>query len=183
MRPVVLVAVALLVWAAAPPARAVDWPVRIPLPRHDVAVGVSGGVSFGERGAFDRREVTALGGADVSWLHGLFGLHLGIHAHPEGTGTRVGATLEASVWYVLLLGAGVGQGWMRGGGAEGVPDRVTSLSLLLAAPFPVARFDDGRAGALVLAPYFRTGLRFRHAEDVDSRHHAGLMLRWTSFGF
>ncbi|MCB9729819.1 MAG: hypothetical protein H6744_15270 [Deltaproteobacteria bacterium] len=171
--------------ALAPPARAeFDWPARIPLPHHDIAVGLSGGIVIGEDlgDSARHRPIYGLAGLDVSWLHGLFGLHLGLHAHPEGTTTRVGGTLEASVWYVVMLGIGASYGVTTGDGDPDVPHRARGLSFFVGVPIPIARLGAGH-GALVLVPYVRPGVRFIGRGDLAGFHQAGVQLRWTSFSF
>jgi hypothetical protein len=184
-RPAAALVLALGLLGAASPARAeFDWPVRVPRPHHDIAIGLSGGIAFGEdlHDSLRRRPIYGLGGVDASWLHGIFGLHLGLHAHPEGTTTRVGATLEATVWYVVMLGLGASYGVTVGDPDREVPRRVPGLTLFIGVPFPIARLPAGH-GALVLVPYVRPGIRFHGHGDLSGFHHAGLQLRWTSFGF
>jgi hypothetical protein len=182
---VLFFAVAISAIATSLPARAeLDWPARIPLPHHDIAVGVSGGLAFGEDlgDSMRRRPLYGLGGVDVSWLHGVFGLHLGLHAHPEGSTTRVGGTLEATVWYVVMLGLGGSYGVSTDDSDPAVARHARGLTFFLGVPFPIARLGRGR-GAIALVPYVRPGVRFHGAGDVSGFHQAGLQIRWTSFGF
>lgn len=184
--PVALI-LAVVISAIAPssPARAeFDWPPRVPLPHHDIAVGISGGLAFGEDlgASMRRRPLYGLGGVDVSWLHGVFGLHLGLHAHPEGSTTRVGGTLEATVWYVVMLGLGGSYGVTTGDGDPAVARHARGLTFFLGVPIPIARLRHGR-GAIVVMPFVRPGVRFHGAGDVSGFHQAGLQIRWTSFSF
>lgn len=168
--------------AASPAAHAeVDYRSDLDLPHLDVAVGLSAGVAFDEDAS--RRSTGALGGVDVSLLHGFFGAHLGLRAHPEGGSVRLGAVAEVSWWYLVLLGAGVGVGALAGDGGPRVPRSAVALTFLVGIPFPVARLDDGAAGSLVLVPYGRPGLRFLADGDIAGFHEVGLMLKWSSFGF
>ena len=82
-----------------------DWPLQVRLPVHDIAVGVHGGVSFAED--HGRAATTGAAGVDLSYLHGAFGAHLSLTAHPERTGVRLQPLGEVTVWYVGLFGAGI----------------------------------------------------------------------------
>ncbi len=176
-------ALALVAVAAPPVARAaIDYPVVMDLPDWDVAIGLSGGLAFGESGRARHRG--ALVGLDVGLLQGVAGLHLGVRGWREGWGWRLVGSLEATVWYVGLFGVGVSYGAMGGEGGPDVPDEAVALTFLIAAPVLLSRLgDDGDAGALVLAPYGRPGLRFEQGGGLRGHHEVGLMLRWTSFGY
>ncbi|MCB9731559.1 MAG: hypothetical protein H6745_02865 [Deltaproteobacteria bacterium] len=176
-----LAAAAGLALAPAGAARAVDYPPVMPLPSWDLAVGLTGGVAFGE--ARSGGEPGFLAGVDVGLLEGVLGLHVGLRTHREGYAQRLGGLVEATVWYVVMLGVGVRFGHMLDDGGPGVPEDEIGLTVLVAAPFPVWRLDDGAAGALVVAPFFRPGLRFLADGAWEGYHEAGVMLRWTSFGF
>lgn len=174
--------VALLWGTWAPGARAeFDYPVTLRVPSWDVGVGLSGGVAFGEGG--ERWSSGALGGVDGYLLHGVFGLHLGVRAHPEGESTRVEGLAELSWWYLVMLGAGVTVGRMAAPGGPGVPASSLGFRALVAFPLPIWRLDGGRGGAFVLMPFVRPGLRFLGRGQVVGYHEAGLSLAWTSFGF
>jgi hypothetical protein len=154
-----------------------DWPLTLRLPDRDVAVGISGGVAFGE--ARDLHGVGGAGGVKVSLLHGLFGLHTSLRFHREGYSYRLSGGLEASFWYVVLVGAGAEVGGMLGKGGPGVPPLAAAMTVLIAFPVPVAKLGDG--GSLWVVPYARPGMRFEGPEDVTGFHELGLMLEWTSF--
>lgn len=175
---------ALVLLALAPPSRAeIDWPIQLPLPEMDLAFGVYGGAAFGEDAP-----AGGLVGLEVSLLEGVFGVHAGLRGHREGRADRVGLSLEATWWYLLMLGAGVQVGWMTDEGGPEVPDTAVTLHVLVALPIPLWRIGEGASGALVIVPYGRPGLRFkdenaRGDSNVVGFHDAGLMLKWTSFGF
>lgn len=173
----------LMVVALAPgrAAAEVDYPVRIPLPALDVAVGLTGAWAFDEGPS--ARNTGGLVGIDVGVLDGVLGVHLGVRTHREGRAWRLGGLAELTVWYGLLLGVGARFGTMLDDGGPGVPTDEVGLTLLVAVPWPVVRLDGGRAGALVVVPYARPGFRFRGDAGVSGLHELGVMLRWTSFGF
>ncbi|MFT7581153.1 MAG: hypothetical protein ACI9MR_002827 [Myxococcota bacterium] len=156
-------------------------PARLSLPDWDVSIGVSTGVAFDETGTTGH--IGALFGVDVGLLHDVFGLHAGIRTHREGLDWRLGGYVEATAWYVLLLGLGVRFGEMLADGGDGVPDTEVGLTVLVAAPFSIARLDEGRDGSLIIVPYIRPGLRFVGAEDIVGFHEVGLMVRWSSWGW
>ncbi len=158
-----------------------DWPVSVSLPDNDWAVGVSGGVAFGEE--LRARTTGWLAGLDVSWLDGVFGIHGGLRVHREGFDHRLVGYLEATVWYVVLIGAGSHFGGMLGDGGPRVTARVVALHGYFGVPIPVARLGGGAMGALVVLPYVRPGMRWGDGGDVYGYHEAGVALRWTSFGF
>ena len=112
-------ALGVLLVVLAPPAYAeVDWSLDFPMPESDLAVGLGGGVAMGEAG-----RPGDLGGllcAGLSWLDGPFGLHATVYGHRERLANRLGGSLEATVWYVLLLGAGVSYGAMEAPGGDSV---------------------------------------------------------------
>lgn len=171
-----------LLVATAPPARAeFDWPVTLAVPDMDVAFGVTGGVAFGEDAR--ARQLGALVGVDASLLTGVFGLHVGLQGHPEGFSTRLGATVEATVWYLVMVGVGARFGALVGDGGPGIPDTTVALTVFVGIPIPLVRLCDGERGTLVLMPYARPGLRVAAVDDLSGFHEAGLMLKWTSFGF
>lgn len=163
------------------PSLAVDPSANLPLPSWDVAVGLTGGVAFAE--VDSSKQTGALVGVDVGLLEGVLGLHLGLRTHREGHAQRLGGLVEFTAWYVVLLGIGCRFGAMLAPGGPDAPDTEVGLTFLIAAPFPIARFDGGRDGALVLAPFARPGLRFAGGGEVTGFHEVGLMVRWTSFGF
>lgn len=171
------------VWGGwAPAARAeFDYPVTLRVPSWDVGVGLSGGVAFGEGAT--RLTSGALGGVDAYLLHGVFGLHVGVRAHPEGESTRIEGLGEVSWWYILMLGVGVTVGHTTSPPGPGVAASSLGFRALVALPLPLWRFDEGRDGALVLMPFVRPGLRFVGRGEVVGYHEAGLSLAWTSFGF
>ncbi|TNF35010.1 MAG: hypothetical protein EP329_06660 [Deltaproteobacteria bacterium] len=174
-----LVALALAV-AVTRPAWAIDYPVHLPLPDWDVAVGLTGGVAFDEVGGVSH--TGALASVDLGLLDGVLGLHLGLRTHREGESWRVGGLVELTAWYVVLLGVGCRFGHMVESGGPDVADDEVGLTVLVGIPFPLARLDEGRAGSLVLMPFARPGLRFDGGQ-VEGFHEVGLSLRWTSFGW
>lgn len=159
------------------------------LPDDDWAVGVSGAVVWDE----SESPLTGgpLGGLDVSYLDDVFGLHAGLRLQHEGRGERLAGLVEATAWYVLELGAGLRYGGMVSDAGvdagEAVPDRALDLTFIVALPIPVWRDCVDRAGALVIAPYARPGLRLTggdpDADDVRGFHEIGITVRWTSFAF
>lgn len=167
-----------------------QWPARahagepsanLPLPSWDIAIGLTGGVAFAE--VESSKQTGALFGVDVALLEGVLGLHLGLRTHREGYAQRLGGLVEFTAWYVVLLGVGCRFGAMLDAGGPDAPETEVGMTLLIAAPFPLVRLDGGRAGALVVAPFARPGLRFEGRGQVSGFHEVGLMLRWTSFGF
>ncbi len=179
-------AAALLLLLHTWPAQAWDYPRGIALPDSDVALGLSGGVGSVE--PWGRRTTGPHTSLDLSWLDGLWGLHASLSGQREGQSWRAGATLEATYWYVLLVGIGVGHGRMVDEGGPGIADRTSRLSILLGAPFVVARLgasEASGAGALALAPWVRPWVRLAGAQGREARGgmHAGLSLRWTSYRF
>ena len=116
---------------------------------------LGGGLALGEAG-----RPGDLGGllcASVSWLDGPFGVHATAYGHRERLSNRIGGSVEATVWYVLLLGAGVSRRHGRAG-RESVPEEATALTLFAGVPWPLARLDGG--GSVVLLTWARPGLRF-----------------------
>ncbi len=158
----------------------VDYRPDLALPQWDWAVGVSGGLAFGEDGS--QRSMGALGAVDLSLLHGFFGAHLSLRAHPEGSSVRLGAVAEVSWWYLVMVGAGVGVGAMADHGGPKVPPTTVTVTFVVGVPFLLTRLEDGEAGAIVLVPYGRPGLRIG-GRDLAGFHEAGLMLKWTTYGF
>jgi hypothetical protein len=177
------VGVAALLSVAAPAHAEVDWPLDAHLPHHDVAVGVSGGMAFGE--GHRRGSMGALGGLDVSYLHGVFGAHLSLSAFPERTGVRLQPLGELTLWYLALFGAGVSVAPMLGEVPTDVPKTAVALHALLGVPIPL--WSPGTPadpqGAFVMVPFVRPGLRLGPKGAVTGHHVVGLMLKWTSFGF
>jgi len=169
-----LIAVAALLLAG-PLARGQPPSSDLPLPQTDLAIGLVGGAAFGEL----RGQRGALVGADVGLLHGVLGVHLGVRTFPEGRGQRFGVLAELTVWYVVLLGVGVRHDVMVSGEDRLLPEAPWGVTFLIAVPFPIARLGGG---ALLVAPYARPGARFV-SDGVSGFHEAGLMVRWTSFGF
>lgn|GEM_PF-1829801 len=169
-----------LALAVSGPASAVEYPVHMSLPDWDLAVGLTGGVAFDERGGVSHTGVLA--GLDLSLLDGVLGLHLGVRTHREGYSWRVGGLAEVTAWYVVLVGVGCRFGHMVDSGGPGVRDSEVGLTVLVGVPFPLARLDEGRAGSLVLMPFARPGFRF-DGDGVAGFHEVGLSLRWTSFGW
>ena len=180
MRRLGLVLGFLLVVVVAPPAYAeVDWSLDFPMPESDVALGLGGGLALGEAG-----RPGDLGGllcASVSWLDGPFGVHATAYGHRERLSNRIGGSVEATVWYVLLLGAGVSFGAMDAPGGESVPEEATALTLFAGVPWPLARLDGG--GSVVLLTWARPGLRFEDSRSVSLHTQAGLSLLWSTFSF
>jgi hypothetical protein len=159
-----------------------DWPLSSRLPSHDVAVGVSGGVAFGESG--ERFTVGGAGAVDLSYLHGVFGAHLSLSASVERTGVRLQPTLELTFWYVALVGAGLSVAPFLGEAPRDVPETAVALHMIVGLPIPLwTTGPDGDSGSLCLVPFARPGFRVQDAGTVKGHHTVGLMLKWTSFGF
>ena len=174
-----LVAIGLVLGLAPATHAEFDWPLGAHLPHHDMAVGVTGGVAFGE--ADGRAAITGAAGLDLSYLHGVFGAHLSLSAFPERTGVRVQPLAEVTFWYVALFGAGVSVAPMVGEVPDGVPATAVALHALLALPIPLWSPDG--SGTFVIVPFARPGLRLGPRSAVTGHHTVGLMLKWTSFGF
>jgi len=174
-----LAALALVVGLAPAAHGEFDWPVGAHLPHHDLAVGVTGGLAFGE--ADGRPAFSGVGGIDLSYLHGVFGAHISLAAFPERTGVRVQPLAEVTFWYVALFGAGVSVAPMVGDVPSGVPPTAVALHVLLGVPIPL--WSPGESGALVLVPFTRPGLRLGPRGAITGHHTVGVMLKWTSFEF
>ena len=159
----------------------VDLPAVMRGPDLDIAVGLAGGVGFSE--TLDRSTTGPVGGVDLSLLDGAFGLHGAFRLSTEGHGMRFNSVIEISWWYVVMLGVGGGVGIMTEDGGPDLADVVGSMTMLIAVPFPVLRLSEGSCGAIVLMPYVRPGLRFHGADAITGFHEAGLMVKWTSYGF
>ena len=99
-----------------------NWPLNATLPNHDLAVGLTGGVAYGEQGG--QGAFGALGGVHVSYLHGVMGAELTLLTHPERTGVRLEVLTEMTVWYVFLIGVGVGLGDVIGASSMQPSDTV-----------------------------------------------------------
>jgi len=194
----------LLAPLVAPACGTIDPAVPMSLPDDDYAIGISSGLAWDEAA-----DVFAVGasrgsqgvvGLDVGYLDSVFGLHGGLSMHGELATERLSVRLEATAWYGLLFGLGARVGWLVGdptpyelSGPSQIPEPdATSVDLtaLIALPIPLWSDCEGRAGALVLAPYARPGLRLTGAADGTHRedtirgfHEVGLMLRWSSFSF
>ena len=170
----------LLLVTMAPVAHAeVDWSLDFAMPVDDLAVGIGGGVAVGEEA-----QPGDLGGlmcASVSWLDGALGLHGTVYGHRERRANRVGGALEATVWYVLLMGAGVSHGVMDAPGGDTVPRASTAFTLFAGVPWPMMRLADG--GALVVMAWARPGLRFEDRSSVSLHTQAGLSLLWSTYSF
>ena len=157
-----------------------DPAVPMRLPEHDLAVGLSGGVVYDERG--DHGSFGALGGADVGYLHDVWGVHVGLRVQREGDAERLSVLVEGTVWYGFLFGLGTRFGWLVTDTDPilAIPHQAVDLTFLLALPIPIG-------GHFVVAPYARPGLRLTGGDpdpdDVRGFHEVGLMLRWTSFAF
>ena len=163
------------------PGRAeVDWPVRIALPRMDLAVGATAGVAFDA--GLNRGRSGVLGGVRLSLLHDALGAHITAHTHREGQGVRVGIGAEITCWYLALFGLGVSREGIQGEPGAETPDQVTTLTMLLAVPIPLWR-TGGTGGTWVLMPYMRPGWRLAEDGATVVYHHAGVTLGWTSYGF
>jgi hypothetical protein len=161
------------------PARAeYDWSLDIPMPDADLAFAVGGGLALGEAGR--PGDLGGLATLTASWLDGPFGVHLSAVGHQERRAQRIGGALEATVWYVLLLGAGVSHGVMNADGGPEVPREVTALTFFVGAPWPVARYDSG---TLVLLAWARPSTRFEAGDELTLSTQLGVNLAWTTFGF
>jgi len=180
----------------------VDPAVPMSLPDNDYAIGLSSGLAWDEAA-----DVFAVGaargsqgvvGLDVGYLDSIFGLHGGLSLHGELATERLSLRVEATAWYGLLFGLGARVGWLVGDPTPyelSAPPKIpepdhtsVDLTALLALPIPLWSDCEGRAGALIIAPYARPGLRLTGAADGTPRadtirgfHEVGLMLRWSSF--
>ena len=149
------------------------------MPQQDVAFGVGGGVALGEQQR--RGDLGGLLCASASWLDGPLGLHATAYGHRERRANRLGVSVEATVWYVLLLGAGVSHGVMEDSGGPEVPEEATALTLFAGVPWPVTRLPDG--GSLVILAWTRPALRFDEAQAVSLHTQLGVNLLWSTFSF
>lgn len=162
----------------APPARAdVDWPLDFAMPQGDLAMGLGGGLALGEE--LRPGDLGGLVCLSASWLDGPFGLHATAYGHRERRANRLGASLEATVWYVLLLGAGISHGVMDAPGGPEVPEEATALTLFAGVPWPVMRLEAG--GSWLILPWVRPGLRIDSAQGVSLHTQVGANLVWTTF--
>jgi len=150
-------------------------------PDSDWIVGASAAVIWDETEPVGQGE--ALGGLDVGWIDGLVGVHAGLRVHGEGTRTRVGALVEGTVWYGVVLGLGARVGFATSGPVGPAVD----LTILLALPIPIIQDCADRAWTVLLVPYARPGFRLtggdRDADDVRGVHELGVSVRFTTFGF
>ncbi len=163
-----------------PAARAeIDWSLDFAMPDKDLAVGFGGGLAVAEEAR--PGDLGGLVCASASWLDGPLGLHATLYGHRERQADRLGASLEATIWYVLLLGGGVSHGAMLEPGGRGVPQRASALTLFAGVPWPVVRLEDG--GSIVVLAWTRPALRFADRSSVSLHTQVGLSLLWSSFGF
>ncbi len=181
-----------------------DPAVPMSLPDDDYAVGISTGLAWDEAAdvlAFGAsRGSQGVVGLDVGYLDSVFGLHGGLSLHGELATERLSVRFEATAWYGLLFGLGTRVGWLVGDPTPyelSAPSRIpepaatsVDLTALVALPIPLWSDCEGRAGALVIAPYARPGLRLsgaadgtHHEDTIRGFHEVGLMLRWSSFAF
>jgi hypothetical protein len=159
-----------------------DWPLTSQLPHHDVAIGLSGGVAFGESG--ERNTVGASGGVDLSYLHGVFGAHVSLSAFVERTGVRLQPLAEVTLWYVALVGVGLSVSPFLGELPGDVPETAVALHMMVGIPIPLWSANDGeQGGSVCIVPFARPGFRVQEAGAVKGHHSLGLMLKWSSFGF
>ncbi|MGB0588478.1 MAG: hypothetical protein ACPGU1_02250 [Myxococcota bacterium] len=184
MRRIRALALALVLIAGLPHSAAAefDWPLTSRLPHHDIAVGLNGGVAFGDSG--ERFTTGVAGGVDLSYLHGVFGAHLSLTTFVERTGVRLQPLAELSLWYVALVGVGLSVSPFLGDHASDVPETAVTLHMLLGLPIPIwsARPEDG-GGSISIMPFARPGFRVQEAGVVKGHHTVGLMVKWSSFGF
>ena len=159
-----------------------DWPLTAQLPSHDFAVGLTGGVAFGESG--ERFTTGAAGGVELSYLHGVFGAHLSLSAFVERTGVRLQPLAEVTFWYAALVGAGVSVSPLLGERPEDVPETAIALHMMVGLPVPLWSAEPGeKGGSFFLIPFARPGLRIQDAGVIKGHHVVGLMLKWSSFEF
>lgn len=157
-----------------------DPAVPMRLPHHDVALGISGGAVYDERG--DRASFGHLIGFDAGYLDDVWGVHVGLRTQHEGDAERLSFLVEGTVWFGALFGLGVRAGWLvtDSNPLFAVPRQAVDLTFLLAVPIPLGDH-------FVVAPYARPGFRLTGGDpdpdDLRGFHEFGLMLRWTSFGF
>ena len=170
----------LVLVASASPAQAeVDWSLDFQMPQDDIAIGVGGGIAIGEEAR--PGDFGGLVDASVSWLDGPFGLHVTGYGHRERRANRLGVSLEGTVWYVLLLGAGVSYGAMEAPGGQEVPQEAMALALFAGVPWPLKRLEGG--GALVILPWTRPTLRFDREQSVSLHTQFGINLLWSTYSF
>ena len=176
-----LVALALTLCISSPARAEVDWPLGAHLPEHDIALGVTGGMAFGED--HRRGNMGALAGLDVSYLHGVFGAHLSLTTFRERTGIRLQPLGEITLWYLALFGVGASIAPMLGDIPRDVPETATALHGLVGIPIPVWRpgTPEEPGGAFLLVPFARPGLRLGPRGAITGHHTVGLMLKWTTF--
>jgi hypothetical protein len=162
----------------------VDPALPMRLPDSDHAVGISVALAQRSRPHF---------GVDYAYLDGVFGLDAGLSIEGEADVARVALRTEALVWYGLVFGLGARVGWLtsRAWDAElATPEPVrpprfaTDLTALVAYPLAVW---SSPAGAILIAPYLRPGLRVAPSAHpgavLSGVHEFGLMLRWSTFSF
>ena len=157
------------------------WPIHLTFPHHDWAMGLSGAAAFSEHGGEKLTE--ALFGVDASYLHDLFGVHLSLRVQTEGDAFRVGALLEASVWYLVMFGVGASVGWLTDDVTGPNPETLPAVHVMVGIPFPLFNLDEGVGGTVVGMPYVRPMIRFLGGEEIAGFFELGVMLKWTSFRY
>ena len=159
-------------------ASAFDWSLDWALPHHDVSVGVTGGINFGEEGRGFNRGPTL--GLSLGYHHELLGIQAELGGRHEGLSSQLGGSLEVVFWYIALLGGGVTYWEALSEPGRDIPQRAWGISGFVGIPVPIARFESG---TLTLVPYARPGLRFVDHDNVQGHHEAGIRLSWTTFRF
>jgi hypothetical protein len=155
-----------------------DWPLGWQLPNHDIALGLAGGVNFGETGESFNSGPSA--SVSIGYHHKLLGIRGSVSTRHEGLSQHVGGGIELTVWYVVLVGGGVTYWEALAEPGRDIPIKAWGMSGFVALPLPLARLGSS---TLVIMPYARPGLRFAADGAVQGHHEAGLSLEWTTFGF
>jgi len=157
---------------------AFDWPLDWELPQHDISIGLSGGMNFGEEGSgFNRGPLVGL---SLSYHHEFLGIQAEFAGRREGLAQHLGGSLEVVFWYVALVGGGVNYWQSLSKPGRDIPDQAWGISGFVGLPFPVYRAERG---SVTLLPYARPGLRFAGDGNVQGHHEVGVRLSWTSYRF
>ena len=148
------------------------------MPEHDITVGISGGVNFGEKARAAHRGPSL--GVSLGYHHDFLGVQLEVGGRREGMTSQVGGSVDIMFWYLALVGGGVTYWKSLSTSHSDIPATAWGVSGFVGIPIPLARLGSG---ALVLVPYARPGLRFAATDNVQGHHEAGLRLSWSTFDF